>query len=100
MAFRLTVFPNPDVTIVRLIGRLGNEQVARATDVCNTARRPLVLDLSHLMHASDAGACLLRRLAAGGAHLIGASPYIELLVADSAEAPPRASRRAPRGSGV
>ena len=74
--FRLIVTEAADVTTARLVGRLRDDGVALLADVCETARRPLVLDLSELTSASEASwgsaaRCSLRsrggscRLAAG-----------------------------------
>jgi hypothetical protein len=52
MAFRLIVSELPDLTTMRLAGRLGDDAVAALNDACDHARRPLVLDLSQLTGAS------------------------------------------------
>jgi hypothetical protein len=101
--FRLIVTEATDVTTARLVGRLRDEGVTLLADACETARRPLVLDLSELTSASEAAVLLLRRLAAAGVHVLGASQYVRLLL-DRAEgvhsAPltrkPRGARAVPR----
>lgn len=95
MAFRLTVSEMPDLTTMRLAGRLGDDAVVAINDACDGARRPLVLDLSQLTGASDAAVLLLRRLTGEGVHLLGASQYVTLLLA--AEKPPAIARPQPRG---
>jgi hypothetical protein len=80
MAFRLIVSELPDLTTMRLAGRLGDDAVAALNDACDHARRPLVLDLSQLTGASDAAVLLLRRLTGEGIHLLGASQYVTLLL--------------------
>ena len=95
MAFRLTVSEMPDLTTMRLAGRLGDDAVVALNDACDGARRPLVLDLSQVTGASDAAVLLLRRLTGEGIHLLGASQYVTLLL--TAEEPPAVARPQPRG---
>src|SRR5262245_2213547 len=108
MAFRLITSAAPDLTTIRVIGRLRDDAVALLANTCDAARRPLVLDLSDLTSASEAGVLLLKRLAEVGVHLLGASQYVKLLLHHSVNptsapvAPqPRRARRqrgtAPRG---
>jgi hypothetical protein len=95
MAFRLIVSELPDLTTMRLAGRLGDDAVAALNDACHHARRPLVLDLSQLTGASDAAVLLLRRLTGEGIHLLGASQYVTLLL--TAEELPAIARQRPWG---
>jgi hypothetical protein len=97
--FRLIVTDAPDLTTVRVAGRLRDDGVALLDDTCDGARRPLVLDLSEMTSASEAGVRLLRRLAGEGVHILGASHYVRLLLerADPAPIPhPLRKRRGPR----
>jgi hypothetical protein len=99
MAFRLIAFEMPDLQTIRVVGRLRDEGVALLCDACDRARRPLVLDLSELTSASDAGLLALARLAGAGVHLLGASPYVRLLlqrVEDVPKPPPPGKRRPAR----
>jgi hypothetical protein len=106
MAFRMIVSETPRLPRIQLAGRLGTGDVAHVGEACKEARRPLVLDLSHVTHATDAGVHLLWGLAREGARLVGASPYVKLLLADCLRLPdaplslerrgPRAPSRAPR----
>ena len=93
ITFRLTVSEMPDLTTMRLAGRLGDAAVASLNDACAGARRPLVLDLSQVTGASDAAVLLLRRLTGAGVHLLGVSQYVALLLA--AEKPPVTARPRP-----
>jgi hypothetical protein len=92
VAFRLIVAEAPDLTTIRVVGRLRDEAVAVLGDACGAARRPIVLDLSDLTSASDAGVLLLGRLAGEGVHLLGASHYMRLLL-ERASAPAAPRRR-------
>jgi hypothetical protein len=95
MIFRLIVSEASDLTTIRAVGRLGDEAVPLLSDACSEARRPLVLDLSDLTSASDAGVLLLRRLADEGLHLLGASRYLALLLAAPGASIVPAPRRRP-----
>ena len=46
---------------------------------------PVVMDLSNLLSVDDAGGAALRTLAGQGTRLVGASPYIALLLQDERE---------------
>lgn len=98
MALRLTVSAREDLTVIRVDGRLAGDGVAELKRAYRTARRPLVLDLTHLATADDAGVLALRRLASEGVHLLGTSPYVALLLGGGrVNAPPAgAGRRKPR----
>jgi hypothetical protein len=113
MAFRLIVSEAADLTTIRAVGRLRADAETVLADACAGASRPLVLDLSELTGASEAGVLLLARLGEDGVHLLGASPYVRLLLdrvaAPSSAAiprrrsgarfpvgPPAATRRKPR----
>jgi len=104
----LIVSVAPDLTTIRVAGRLRDDGVMLLDDACGAARRPLVLDLADLTGASEAGALLLGRLAREGVHLVGESPYVRLLLAhaaglqESTALPPRpapSSRRSPTRAG-
>jgi hypothetical protein len=87
MIFRLIVSEAPDLTTIRVVGRLRDDGVALLGDTCDGARRPLVLDLSDLTSASDAGVLLLGRLADEGVHVLGASQYVRLLLQRAEDVP-------------
>jgi anti-anti-sigma regulatory factor len=68
------------VRVVRLEGWLEGEVVAELESVVSGESGPLRLDLSELRSADKAGLDALRALRAAGAALVGASPYIRLLL--------------------
>lgn len=68
------------VRVVRLEGWLEGEAVAELERVVNEESGPLRLDLSELRSVDAAGLDALRALRAAGASLVGASPYIKLLL--------------------
>jgi hypothetical protein len=90
--------------VIRVDGRLVADGVLGLAEACRIARRPLVLDLTHLATTDDAGIVALRRLTSEGVHLLGASPYIGLLLDGQIDRSkprpgpgPGAARRQPRG---
>jgi hypothetical protein len=97
MAFRLIVSEAADLTTILVAGFLRDDAVTVLGDTCAGAGRPLVLDLSDLTSASEAGVLLLRRLASEGIHVLGASHYMRLLLERAANVPgasaPRRQRR-------
>jgi hypothetical protein len=98
VALRLIVSEAPDLTTIRVVGRLRDDGVALLVDACERSRRPLVLDLSEMTSLSEAGVLLLGRLAGNGVHMLGASQYVRLLLhADAAlsTAGPRKERLPP-----
>jgi hypothetical protein len=97
MAFRLTAVESRDLTTVRLVGRVGDDAITPLLDTCGRARRPIVLDLSQVTGASEAGVLLLRRLTDEGVHLLGASQYVTLLLAAEKGPPVARPRPRPRG---
>ena len=68
------------VRVMRLEGWLEGEDIAELERVINEGSGPLRLDLSELRSADTAGLVVLRALRTAGALIIGASPYIRLLL--------------------
>ena len=68
------------VRVVRLEGWLEGEAVAELERVVSGGSGPLCLDLSELRSADTEGLDGLRALRAAGATIVGASPYIRLLL--------------------
>lgn len=95
MTLRLTVTAREDLTVIRVDGRLAGDGVLQLEQACQAARRPVVLDLTHLATADDTGVVTLRRLAGDGAHLLGLTPYITLLLGagGAGPEPPAGSER-------
>ena len=67
-------------TTIRVEGRLDTATVPDLQNECRSADPPLRLDLSGLLSADEDGIQALRSLAAQGAELFGASPYIRQLL--------------------
>jgi hypothetical protein len=68
------------VTVLRLEGWLEGEAVAELERVAHDSAGPIRLDLSGLRSADVAGLKALRALRTTGASLVGASPYMGLLL--------------------
>jgi len=82
MAVRITSYREEHRFVVSVHGTL--DQCASAllrAEIEQASASPLVLDLSGLLKFDEAGLALLRVLAAGGARLEGASPYVKLRLA-------------------
>ena len=75
----IPIGPGPPATM-KLDGRLTGEAVLELRRVCEGVKGPLVLDLTDLQFADRHGVSTLRELRAQGAELIGASPYLQLLL--------------------
>ena len=67
--------------MIRITGHLVSSALAELTTECRATTGPLTLDLSELRQADEESLALLRRLAATGAVLGGASPYFAMLLA-------------------
>jgi ABC-type transporter Mla MlaB component len=83
----LRIGPDDDLKggAVRLVGRLTREEVPELERVIGLARRPLRIDVRHLMSADREGLAVLKRLRDEGAVLEGASPYLRLALGDTLE---------------
>jgi hypothetical protein len=102
---RLTVTRRKRSTVVRVDGRLMIDNLTELREVVGTVSGHAVIDLTNLLSVDDLGIAMLRSLADDGARLVGASPYVALLLedgtagpaarADRARARRRSRRRAP-----
>ena len=73
------------VTTVKADGRLMSGDTAELVRVCEGCEVPVVIDLSDLTFADDEGADVLKKLRAGGATLLGARPYVAMVLTEGAE---------------
>jgi hypothetical protein len=77
----LRITPEPgSPTRLRVDGRLTADGVPELMGACETEPRPEQLGLSGLQSADDEGLGALKALAAGGVELLGANPYLALLL--------------------
>lgn len=88
MELRVTVTEDARWTVLHVDGRLTAVNLEHLEQLVATVAGEVVLDLSNLMSADDSGVATLRSLARRGARLVGATPYVELLLADES-APPQ-----------
>ncbi|MGH7785580.1 MAG: hypothetical protein ACRERC_01865 [Candidatus Binatia bacterium] len=65
---------------MRIEGCLEGEAVAEFDRVCGAVPGRLVLNLGALRSADESGLAALRARMAGGARVVDASPYIQLLL--------------------
>jgi ABC-type transporter Mla MlaB component len=80
MAVRITRSAEGQSTLLRVDGRLTQDDVPALQAECHSAQGTLHLDLGNLTHADAAGVRALRALMEGGARLEAVTPFIELLL--------------------
>ena len=68
----------------RVDGRLVGEDVGELLRLCEELREPKTLDLGGVQFVDDQGVRALRDLRARGFTLLGASPYVRLLLGQPA----------------
>ena len=73
------------VTTVKADGRLMSGDTVELMRVCEGCDVPVVIDLSDLTFADDDGAMVLKKLRAGGATLVGARPYVAMVLKEESE---------------
>ena len=76
----MTVQKYGDGSVVRLSGRLAEESVAEARQVCSSATPPLLIDATELQGAGADGLGLLVELVTEGAQVEGLSGYLAMRV--------------------
>jgi len=81
---RIDITSEGSEQVVRVAGRLTGSAVEQLRKACAQRGGALVLDLSSLMFADDAGIEALRATGEKGAKIRGASPFIQLLLDDTA----------------
>ncbi len=69
----------PDV-VLHVAGRLTGPAITQLSDACEPIKGRLVLELSKLKFADDAGTEVIRTLRERGAEIRGASTFIKLLI--------------------
>jgi hypothetical protein len=82
MELRLTVSRRDETTVLKLDGRLAARSLGELDRLVRSAGGPIVVDLSNLVSADDAGVATLRTLAGQGVRLTGASPFVSLLLGE------------------
>ncbi|NOQ88123.1 MAG: hypothetical protein GQ550_04300 [Gammaproteobacteria bacterium] len=80
MAIRIDVHTEGDEVVVYLAGRLSADAADQLSDTCDHIKGDLVLDLSKLLFADDAGVDVIRSISEQGTTIRDASPFIQLLL--------------------
>jgi anti-anti-sigma regulatory factor len=80
MTLRISSTASGPSATLKIDGRLTGEEVPELRRACEGAEGRLVLDLTDLQSADRQGVSVLQVLRAKGADLIGASPYLQLLL--------------------
>jgi anti-anti-sigma regulatory factor len=81
MTVRITTVVEDCATRISVAGRLTARDVSELDDVCAATQGPLILDVSDLLFADEAGVGELLHLATEtDVQLLGISPYVELLL--------------------
>lgn len=79
---RITKTLKDSIVTIKVDGRLVSGGTETLVEACDGHLGPLVVDLSDLHFADDAGVGALRKLKAQGARIVGARPYLSLQLAD------------------
>ncbi len=83
MTVRVSTEAGETVTIIRIEGRLTSSSVPDVRAACDSANRPLRLDLSGLRSADRDGIRALQSLSEAGVEVHGTSPYINQLLLEA-----------------
>lgn len=79
---RITKTLKEPILTIKVDGRLMSEETEFLVQACEGHRGTVVVDLSDLHFADAAGVRLLQELKARGARIVGARPYLSLLLAE------------------
>ena len=77
---RITLRHEDSRSIVSVAGRLDEEHLAVLREQCSATQTKWVFDLSELKSVDKAAICWLGERLARGDEILGASPYIKLLL--------------------
>jgi hypothetical protein len=92
MDLRLNVNREDDATVVHVDGRLSVRGVGDLDSTVTREPGTVIVDLTNLLSADDAGIAALRLLTERGVRLRGASPYIALLLGEDRQEETEANR--------
>jgi anti-anti-sigma regulatory factor len=79
---RITKTLRDSIVTIKVDGRLVSSDTEILVEACEGHLAPLVVDLSDLHFADDAGVGILRALRTQGARIVGARPYLSLRLAE------------------
>ncbi len=80
MAIRIDIDSEGPVVVLQVAGRLAGPAVNELANVCEPIEGNVVLELSMLRFADEAGVELLRSLRKEGAEIRGGSAFIKILI--------------------
>ncbi len=80
MAFNLNIEKRDDGTLIHVDGQLLSRGVMELRNVCDSAAKPVSLDLTGLDLADSNGVRALKALEAGGTRLVGTPQHISRLL--------------------
>lgn len=84
MTIRIEITGRNEKTVVSVAGWLDGDAVNELSRACREIEGPVTLELSELLNADASGMELLRALRAKGAEIRGLSPYLRLLIDQTA----------------
>lgn len=103
MTFRLQVTHQGETSVVKVDGTLTEEGRTEFLRTVHACGHPLRLDLTDLRSADEKVLRVIRELLEGGAEIVGAPPYIAMLLGiatDNHELEPLAAASGAGGKGV
>lgn len=80
MAFSINIEKRDEGTLIHVDGQLLSRRVAELRNACDTAAKPVSLDLAGLALADTNGVKALKALESGGARLVGTPQHISRLL--------------------
>ncbi len=85
MKIRIDCHFNGQKKVISIAGRLTETAVGQLQEAFDQIESSLVVDLSNLVYADNEGIDILRAIIDKGAQVIGASPFIALLLGGAPE---------------
>lgn len=85
MDLRIDIETEGSDVVLHVAGRLTGPAITQLSDACEPIKGRLVLELSKLKFADDAGVEAIRTLRERGAEIYGASYFIKMLINDESE---------------
>ncbi len=85
MTIRVTASTDGTTTTVLVEGHLTSADLADVQAACDSANKPVRLDLTGLQSADTDGIRALRSLSEAGRELHGANPYVRRLLSEAGE---------------
>jgi anti-anti-sigma regulatory factor len=80
MSIRINIEPEATVTVLQIAGELDRTTAGQLTETIESIEGNIVMDLSELIFADEAGVDAIRSLKDKGTDIRGASAFIRLLV--------------------